>query len=68
MRSSLLAVTLLPLVLLATGCGAGNEPKGARETVAGTTEGTAGAHPLPQGSERVELDPANFVKRIDNPY
>ena len=29
---------------------------------------TAGQRALPQGSEPVELDPANFSTRIDNPY
>ena len=50
MRSSLLALTVVPLVLAAAGCGSGN--------------GSA----LPQGSEPVRLDPADFVARIDNPY
>ena len=38
---------------LATACGGGDE---------------SGAPALPQGSEPVELDPADFVERIDNPY
>ena len=50
MRSSLLALTVVPLVLAAAGCGSGN--------------GSA----LPQGSEPVRLDPADFVAQIDNPY
>jgi hypothetical protein len=39
-------------VLAASGCGGGDDKLGA----------------LPQGSEPVELDPADFVERIDNPY
>ena len=50
MRSSLLALTVVPLVLLAAGCGSGDESA------------------LPQGSEPVRLDPADFVSQIDNPY
>jgi hypothetical protein len=30
--------------------------------------GSAAAQPLPRGSEPVDLDPANFTSRIDNPY
>lgn len=40
--------------------------------IGAASEGTAAAGgcpvPLPQGSEPVTLDPANFVQRIDNPY
>lgn len=50
MRSSLLALTVVPLVLAAVGCGSGDEPA------------------LPQGGESVELDPADFVAQIDNPW
>ena len=35
----------------------------------GSTPTTARAQdPLPQGSEPVTLDPADFTTRIDNPY
>jgi hypothetical protein len=34
----------------------------------GTSEATTAPPPLPQGSEPVELDPADFVPRIDNPH
>jgi len=43
---------LLALVVLAAGCG--SEKKATQ--------------PLPQGSETVTLDPADFTTRIDNPY
>ena len=33
-----------------------------------TGKAAAAANRLPQGSERVELDPADFTTRIDNPY
>ncbi len=50
------ALTACVLAALGTGCG---------------SEGAAKAKPssgLPQGSERVKLDPAHFTTRIDNPY
>jgi hypothetical protein len=40
-------------VLLLTGCGGGSD---------------SASRGLPQGSEPVELDPADFTTRIDNPY
>jgi hypothetical protein len=64
-RSSLFALAL-PLLLLA-GCGGGEEPAGQGAMSTGTTE-EAPPPPLPQGSEPVELDPADFVAGIDNPY
>jgi hypothetical protein len=48
------------LALGGSGCGS-DEDNG--KTVSGD-----GASSLPQGSEPVELDPARFTKRIDNPY
>jgi hypothetical protein len=65
-RSSLPALALAALLLLA-GCGGGEEPAGQRATSSGTTE-EAPPPPLPEGSEPVELDPADFVDGIDNPY
>jgi hypothetical protein len=65
-RSSLLALTVAALVLLAA-CGGGEEPAGESTTATGSTE-EAAPPPLPQGSEPVELDPADFVSGIDNPY
>jgi hypothetical protein len=35
---------------------------------AGSDRGSAGSGRLPQGSERVDLDPADFTTRITNPY
>jgi hypothetical protein len=51
-------VTLVAVALLVAGCGGGDDS--ARE----------GSRPyeLPQAGEPVELDPADFVSTIDNPY
>jgi hypothetical protein len=54
----LLAVPAAALALAACG---GGDPSGA------STNGASGS-PLPQGSEPVHLDPADFSTRIDNPY
>ena len=62
------APTALGLVLLAlAACGGSVEPTGAHPTSSGTIQGAA-APPLPQGSEPVALDPADFVTGIDHPY
>jgi hypothetical protein len=52
--------TACALAALAAGCGSEERPQ---ERAAG-----ARAAALPQGSERVNLDPADFTTRIDNPY
>jgi hypothetical protein len=65
-RPSRPALALAALLLLAA-CGGGEEPAGQGATSSGTTE-EAPPPPLPQGSEPVELDPADFVAAIDNPY
>jgi hypothetical protein len=50
-------------LLLATGCGSDDsKSEPARDTNPGATGD------LPQGSESVDLDPANFTTTIDNPY
>jgi hypothetical protein len=61
---------LLPLLaaaalLVGAGCGS-EEAAGPSEPV--SAAGPAASPPLPQGSEPFELDPADFVERIDNPY
>jgi hypothetical protein len=68
MRASLLSLALVPL-LLAAACGGGDNGTGA-EGPATTGGADTGPEPaaLPQGSEPVELDPADFVAEIDNPY
>jgi hypothetical protein len=52
MRSPL--AVLVTSLLLVAGCGPDDK--------------TARPYDLPQGSDPVELDPADFVERIDNPY
>lgn len=41
---------------------------GASAPVAATSTGTTAGRPLPQSSERVQLDPVEFTTTIDNPY
>jgi hypothetical protein len=75
-RKRLLGVALLGVclsaALLSSGCGAsGVAGKAANH---GASKGGAGSAAygglghLPQGSEQVMLDPADFTTRIDNPY
>ena len=64
-RFPLFALALALLSLVA--CGGGEEPAGQRATSSGTMEEVP-PPPLPQGGEPVELDPADFVAGIDNPY
>jgi hypothetical protein len=53
---------LIAIMLLATAAAAcGGDSKSSEET-------KAPASTLPQGSEQVELDPADFTTTIDNPY
>jgi hypothetical protein len=53
------------------GCGS-DDDGGGQNTIAAesttNTEPASGESGLPQGSEPVELDPANFTTKIDNPY
>jgi hypothetical protein len=56
-------IAVFALVLVGAACANG----GAREAQEGT-EPEQAASGLPQGSERVELDPADFTTEIDNPY
>jgi hypothetical protein len=56
-------------VLLATGCNPNNDANANAD--AGREQGGAGSSiraDLPQGSEPVKLDPADFSTNIDNPY
>jgi hypothetical protein len=52
------------------GCGSDDAPSRPPEAGAGSPTGPAapGAAGLPRGSEPVDLDPAGFTTRIDNPY
>jgi hypothetical protein len=58
---------LFAALLALAACGGGEEP--AAEDAAGTGANEVGAAPpLPQGDEPLELDPADFVAGIDNPW
>ena len=81
-RKRLLVTALLGVCLLAlvtSGCGTGatadkNKNQGASKGGASSTKMAAAASMsssqggLPQGSETVKLDPADFTTHIDNPY
>jgi hypothetical protein len=58
MRTLILTVATVPLLAVASACGGG----------AGETTQVAARADLPNGSEPVELDPAEFTTEIDNPY
>lgn len=64
MRTWMHVLMLVPLLVLAAACGGGDGDAGAKAPTA-TVPGTAS---LPRGSEAIELDPADFVAEIDNPY
>jgi membrane-associated phospholipid phosphatase len=53
-RLNMRVAVLVPLLLLAAACGSGDD--------------SADPPPLPRANESVELDAANFVAWIDNPY
>jgi hypothetical protein len=55
---------VLALVLVSIGVGCGGDGS----VTAGATETTATPPPLPRGGEPANLDPADFVARIDNPW
>jgi hypothetical protein len=54
------------LCLWAAGCGSDDEAATTRAATDSTT--AAASSGLPRGDEPVELDPAEFTTRIDNPY
>lgn len=68
MRTWILILTLVPPLALAAACGGDGDSSatGTRQTESVATEPDREA--LPQGSEPVDLDPADFVAEIDNPY
>jgi hypothetical protein len=70
MRCSAVIATALVLPALgASACGSNDDEKA---TTTGTgqssTNAANGGSTLPTGSENVDLDPADFTTRIDNPY
>ena len=67
MRAPLRCLAALPFLVVAA-CG-GGESAEPGPTASSTTPAEAAAlPPLPQKDEPFELDPANFVDTIDNPY
>jgi hypothetical protein len=61
-------IVIVWLALSTSGCGSSdNDKTDANKTASTPTAPTAGSK-LPQGSEPVDLDPADFTKKIDNPY
>jgi hypothetical protein len=61
-RATIAAISLAISAMLAlTACGGDGDETGADATAGGGSG-------LPQGSERVSLDPAEFTTEIDNPY
>jgi hypothetical protein len=63
-----IAITVA-LVLLAASCNSNsNANADANRAQSGTGAGSGSRGDLPQGSEPVKLDPADFTTRIDNPY
>lgn len=68
MRLTAVTLTIVAILASMVACGSGSEQQ-AREKASGATAREAsGAPPLPQGSEPVDLDPADFASGIDNPY
>jgi hypothetical protein len=66
MRHVALPVSAALLIGVATACGGGSSKSSTPPTSGTATAPTASS--LPEGSEPVKLDPANFTTEIDNPY
>ena len=67
MRASLCCLAALPLLVVAA-CGGGGDADEPAQATSSAASAEASAPPLPQKDEPFELDPANFVDTIDNPY
>jgi hypothetical protein len=65
-RNATLAITTALLIATTAACGGGSSQSTGRPTSG--TAGGAAASSLPQGSEPVHLDPADFTTEIDNTY
>ncbi len=65
------AISLVAAAVGVAACGGsesgGEQSAGPTTVVQASSNGPPGAH-LPQGSEHVALDPAEFTTKIDNPY
>jgi hypothetical protein len=66
MRNPTLAVSTALLIAMTAACGAGSSQS--TSPPAGTKAGEAAVFSLPQESDPVQLDPADFTNEIDNPY
>ncbi|HEY7486494.1 MAG TPA: hypothetical protein VH912_18670 [Streptosporangiaceae bacterium] len=67
LKTAAMLTMALVAVASAGACGgSGHRPSGERTSP--STRPAAAPHPLPQSSENVPLDPANFTTAIDNPY
>jgi hypothetical protein len=66
-RAPLRCVLALPLLVVAA-CGGGESAEPEQATTSTGPAEAAGGPALPQKDEPFELDPANFVDTIDNPY
>jgi hypothetical protein len=64
MYRMVLLVIVAAVALAAAGCG-GSDADGAG---AQTSSASQSGRDLPRGSEPVNLDPAGFTTKIDNPY
>jgi hypothetical protein len=67
MRASLCCLAALPLLVVAA-CGGGGDADESAQATSSAASAEASDSPLPQKDEPFELDPANFVDTIDNPY
>jgi hypothetical protein len=68
-----IAILVAACALFLGACGDDDAGNGSGSTTTGTTTGTttettAARSTLPQGSDPVKLDPADFTTEIDNPY
>jgi hypothetical protein len=75
LTSGTAALTLAACMAVVAGCGAGTTAGGnespetsTKEASSTTATGSSSQGGLPQGSESVKLDPADFSINIDNPY
>ena len=68
MRAPLRCLAALPLLVVAACGGGGDADEPAQATSSAASAEAAAGPPLPQKDEPFELDPANFVDTIDNPY
>jgi len=66
MRHTILSISAAVLIVSATACGGGSSQSTTPPTSETATAPTASS--LPQGSDPVKLDPAEFTTEIDNPW